>query len=47
MDALLMRPFYFEECITPLPILLIKQITLSSVESYLHYQKPVEPLGMS
>ena len=47
MDARLMRPFYFDVCITPLPILLIKQITLSSVESYLHYQKPVEPLGMS
>ena len=47
MDALLMRPFHFDECITPLPILLIKLITLSSVESCLHYQKPVEPLGMS
>ncbi len=42
-----MRPFYFDVCITPLPILLIKQITLSSVESYLHYQKPTEPSEMS
>ena len=47
MDARLMRPFYFDVCITPLPILLIKQITLSSVESYLHYQKPTEPIEMS
>ena len=42
-----MRPFYFDVYITPLPILLIKQITLSSVESYLHYQKPTEPSEMS
>jgi len=47
MDALLMRPFYFEECINPLSILLIKLIILSSVESYLHYQKPTEPTEMS
>ena len=47
MDALLMRPFYFDECINFPSFLLIKQITLSSVESCLHYQKPVEPLGMS
>ena len=47
MDALLMRPFYFEECITPLSILLIKQITLSSVERCLHYQNPTEPPEMS
>ncbi|EGW46714.1 hypothetical protein HMPREF0666_02205 [Prevotella sp. C561] len=47
MDALLMRPFYFNECINPTSIILINQITLSSVEDCLHYQKPVEPLGMS
>ena len=47
MDALLMRPFYFDEHINPSSIILINQITLSSVEAYLHYQKPVEPLGMS
>jgi len=31
----------------PSAFLLIKQITLSSVESYLHYQKPTEPTEMS
>jgi len=47
MDALLMRPFYFEECINSPSFLLIKQITLSSAESYLHYQKPTEAPEMS
>jgi len=31
----------------PFAFLLIKQITLSSVESFLHYQKPTEPTEMS
>ena len=47
MDALLMRPFYFDECVNPPSLLLIKQISLSSVESFLHYQKPTEPTEMS
>lgn len=47
MDALLMRPFYFEEYINSPSFLLIKQITLNSVESCLHYQKSTEPPEMS
>ena len=47
MDALLMRPFHLDECINLPSLLLIKQITLSSVESYLHYQKPTESTEMS
>ena len=47
MDALLMRPFHFDECINSPSFLLIKQITLSSVESFLHYKKPTEPPEMS
>ncbi|VTY06450.1 Uncharacterised protein [Prevotella melaninogenica] len=47
MDALLMRPFYFDECVNPPSLLLTEQITLSSVESYLRYQKPAKPLSMS
>ena len=47
MDALLMRPFYFDECINLPSLLLTEQITLSSVKSYLHYQKPTESPEMS